>query len=46
MAPTKTDADTVPAKRGRGRPKGSVKKPHHLSKAGREAAKKTVEKAD
>jgi len=46
MAPTKADA--APAKKGRGRPKGAVKKPHHLSKAGKAlaAAKKAEAKAE
>ena len=45
MAPIK--ADDAP-KRGRGRPKGAIKKPHHLSKAGKAAAaaKKAGKKAD
>ena len=46
MAPTKADA--APAKKGRGRPKGAVKKPHHLSKAGKAlaAAAKAEAKAE
>ena len=46
MAPAKAESNP-PAKRGRGRPKGSVKKPHHASKAGKAlaaAAKKAAKK--